>query len=344
MKALTLLRRGQSRFGLAFTVFAIAAVVIWYAFPGAFAQGIGTWQREFPLTDFETRSIELSEIDDDGNTRDSIPPVGTPVYVDANKATDIGPLEPVLSIGINGDFRAYPLRILLWHEIVNEDIGGVPVLVTYCPLCNSGVVFDRRVDGQVLDFGNTGRLRNIDMVMYDKQTESWWQQFTGEAIIGSLTGKTMKPLPARLESLEKFRARAPQGKVLIPEDDKARPYGSSPYVGMDTRRLPRSLARIRFPYDLPDGVRPLERLVVVGDEAWTLTKLRDAKRIEAGDLVLTWEAGQNSIHDTQLIFRGRDVGNVVVQRRTDNGLRDVPYDVAFAYAFSAFVPDGMLHF
>ena len=344
MTVMPLLRKGQSDYGLAFTVLIIVAVAVWYAFPGAFAQGIGAWQREFPLTDFETRSIELSEIGDDGNTRDSIPPVVTPVYVDADKATDIGPLEPVLSIGINGDFRAYPLRILLWHEIVNENIGGTPVLISYCPLCNSGVVFDRRVDGQVLEFGNTGRLRHKDMVMYDKQTESWWQQFTGEAMIGSLTGKTMKPLAARLESLKKFRARAPNGKVLIPENSRARPYGASPYVGMDSRTMPRSVARRNFPYDLPDGVQPLERVVVVGDEAWTIAKLRDAKRIEADKLVLTWDAGQNSIHDTQLIFRGRDVGNVIVQRKTENGLEDVPYDVSFAFAFSAFVPDGMLHF
>ncbi|MCZ6453537.1 MAG: DUF3179 domain-containing protein [Alphaproteobacteria bacterium] len=344
MRVNSLLRRGQHRFGLAFTVFAVAAVVFWYAFPGAFAQGVGTWQREFPLTDFQTRSIELSEINDDGNVRDSIPPVATPIYVGVDKASDIGPLEPVLSIGINGDFRAYPLRILLWHEIVNEEIGGVPVLISYCPLCNSGVVFDRRVDGQVLEFGNTGRLRHRDMVMYDKQTESWWQQFTGEAMIGSLTGKSMKILAARLESLEKFRARAPNGKVLIPENESARPYGASPYVGMDSRAMPRALARLNYPYELPDGVQPLERVVVVGEEAWTVAKLKDAKRIEADKLVLTWEAGQNSIHDTQLIFRGRDVGNVIVQRRTENGLEDVPYDVSFAFAFSAFVPDGMLHF
>lgn len=344
MNALSLLRRGQSRFGLVFSVFVIAGVAIWFSFPGAFAQGIGNWQREFPLTDFDTRSIELSEIGDDGNTRDSIPPVATPVYIGVDKATDIGLLEPVLSIGINGDFRAYPLRILLWHEIVNEEIGGVPVLISYCPLCNSGVVFDRRVGGQVLEFGNTGRLRHKDMVMYDKQTESWWQQFTGEAMIGSLTGKSMKMLAARLESLEKFRKRAPNGKVLIPENEKARPYGASPYVGMDSRSLPRALARLNFPYDLPDGVQPLERVVVVGEKAWTVAKLKDAKRIEADDLVLTWEAGQNSIHDTQLIFRGRDVGNVVVQQRTDAGLEDVPYDVSFAFAFSAFVPDGKLNF
>jgi hypothetical protein len=264
--------------------------------------------------------------------------------VPVGEASDIGPLEPVLSIGIGDDFRAYPLRILLWHEIVNETIGGVPVLISYCPLCNSGLVFDRRVGDRVLEFGNTGRLRHRDMVMYDVATESWWQQFTGQAIIGTLSGKKMKALPARLESLQRFRERAPDGKVLVPEDAGARPYGASPYVGMDTQRLPRSVAALQFPYPQPDSVDPLDRVVVVGDEAWTLERLRRDTPVAPGDLVLTWEAGQNSIHDTQLIFRGRDVGNVVVQRRGADGTADVPYDVVFAFSFRAFVPDDKLHF
>lgn len=152
-------REGRSRSGLAFVVFTIAAFSLWGVLPGAFAQGLSKWEREFPGTNFEARIIELDEIDDDGNTRDSIPPVRNPKYVHVSDAKDMGPLEPVLSVGIDGDFRAYPLRILLWHEIVNEVIGGTPVLISYCPLCNSGVVFDRRVDGRLLEFGNTGRLR-----------------------------------------------------------------------------------------------------------------------------------------------------------------------------------------
>lgn len=337
-------KEGRSRLGLAFVVLAMATVSIWFAFPGAFAQGLPKWQSEFPQTDFETRVIELSEIDDDGNTRDSIPPVRNPKYVAVADVSDIGPLEPVLSVGINGDFRAYPLRILLWHEIVNEEIGGVPVLISYCPLCNSGVVFDRRVDGQLLEFGNTGRLRHRDMVMYDKQTESWWQQFTGRAIIGGLSGKTMKALPARLESLAKFRERAPEGQVLIPEDENARPYGASPYVGMDSQVVPRALQAIHFPYPLPEGVRVMERVVVVEGEAWTLAHLRENTPVKDNDLVLTWAPGQNSIHDAQLIFRSRDVGNVIVQRETADGAKDVPYDVVFAFSFRAFHPDGELHF
>ncbi len=314
--------------------------VIALAPPVALADTPRDWVGEFPNTDFDQRSIEYDEIVTDGPRRDQIPPIDDPKFIPAAEATGIGTLEPVLSIGINGDFRAYPLRILLWHEIVNDVVGGVPILVSYCPLCNSGVVFDRRLNGAVIEFGNTGRIRHFDMVMYDKATESWWQQFLGEAIMGEALGDRMKPLPARLESLEKFIARAPDGKLLVPNDERARPYGDTPYVRMDSSRLPRR----RFGFDLPSEIEPVARVVVVGEQAWTLELVRDQGRIEQDDLIITWEAGQNSIHDTGKISSGRDVGNVIVQRRTDSGLEDVPYDVSFAFAFGAFIPDGELHF
>jgi len=262
----------------------------------------------------------------DGPRRDQIPPIHKPTFVAAADA-DIGPNEPVIGLVIDGDARAYPLRILLWHEIVNDTVGGVPVLVSYCPLCNSGVVFDRRLDGRVLSFGNTGRIRHFDMVMYDLETESWWQQFLGEAIVGDLTGKRMKPLPARLESVTAFLARAPRGKLLVPNDPRIRPYGASPYVGFEDEN-PRAM-RV---YGLPDGIRPLDRLVIVGDEAWTMKRLRQEQVIREGDLEIRWSPGQNSIHDKRSIDRSRDVGNVVVQR---DGV-DVPYDVTFAFAHRAF--------
>ncbi len=224
------------------------------AFQGAsvaVAEGPRDWRLEFPITDFERHAIAYDEILFDGASRDSIPPIDHPRFVPVSEITGVGALEPVLSIAINGDLRAYPLRLLLWHEIVNDTVndtvGGVPVLVSYGPPCNSGVVFERRLEGRLLEFGNTGRLRHFDMVMYDKQTESCWQQFLGEALIGELTGKRLKLLPARLESLSRFKARAPGGKLLVPDDDGARPYGRTPYFGMDSRALPRG----RFPYYFP---------------------------------------------------------------------------------------------
>ncbi len=305
----------------------------------ALADGPDDWRPEFPDTDFAKTSIDYDEIVSGGPRRDTIPPIHDPQFVAAATAEGIGLKEPVLSIGIDGDFRAYPLRILLWHEIVNDTVGGVPILVSYCPLCNSGVIFDRRVNGTVLDFGNTGRIRHFDMVMYDHNTESWWQQFLGEAIVGEMTGTRMEALPARLESVEQFVARAPNGQLLVPNDPSARAYGQTPYVRMDSTRLPRD----RFGYKLPDDVEPVARVVVVGEEAWMLDLIREAGPIERGDLTISWRPGQNSIHDNRLIRNAKDVGTVLVQRSTADGLEDVPYDVTFAFAFSAFVPDGTLH-
>ncbi len=299
---------------------------------------------EFAMTDFGVRSVALDEIVFDGNTRDSIPPVGTPQFIPVGEALalgQIGELEPVLSVGINGDFRAYPLRILLWHEIVNDEIGGVPVLIAYCPLCNSGLVFDRRVGDRVLEFGNTGRIRFHDMVMYDKGTESWWQQAMGEAVIGELTGTCMKPLPARQESVARFRERAPEGQLLIPENPDARQYGITPFRSMI--EIPQNMAREVFPYPVPEGINPMDKVVVVGDQGWTLPLLQSEEIITADELTLTWIAGQNSIHDAAVIANGRDIGNVIVQRDGQGGPADVPYDVIFAFAFAAFYPNSTLH-
>ena len=292
------------------------------------------WQK----TDFSRHSIDMDEIMSGGPCRDGIPSIDDPQFVPVSEASDLGATEPVIGLVINGDARAYPLRILTWHEIVNDVVGGVPVAVTYCPLCNAAIVFERTVDGQVLDFGTTGKLRKSDLVMYDRQTESWWQQFLGEAIVGELTGKKLRFLPARLEAWERFAARHPDGQVQVPSDPGMRPYGSNPYVGYDSARQP-------FLYigDYPEGIAPMARVVAVGDEAWAMELLRREKRIEQGDLVIVWEPGQNSALDSERIDEGRDVGNVIVQRQTGGGLEDVAYDVTFAFVFHAFRPDGTIH-
>ena len=98
----------------------------------------------------------------------------------------------------DGEARAYPLRVLILREIVNDTVGGQPVAVTYCPRCNSAIAFDRVVNGVTLDFGTTGNLRNSDLVMWDRQTRSWWQQLTGEAIVGEMTGTLLRFLPAQI--------------------------------------------------------------------------------------------------------------------------------------------------
>jgi hypothetical protein len=227
---------------------------------------------------------------------------------------------------------------MIWHEIVNDTVGGTPIAVTWCPLCNSSVVFDRRVAGRTLSFGTTGNLRNSDLVMYDRETESWWQQFGGDCIVGALVGAELKYLPARVESVERFHARFPQGRLLVPPDPEGRDYGRNPYAGYDSASRP-----FLYRGSLPQGVPPLARVVSVGGEAWTLDLVKSRRRLEVGDLVITWEPGQNSPLDAAQIDAGQDIGNVVVQRRTAQGFEDAVYDVSFAFAFHAFHPQAPIH-
>lgn len=306
--------------------------------PLAAHAGPAEWQQEWPRTDFSRHAVAYDEILSGGPPKDGIPAIDHPSFIAVNDAQDLAPHDPVISIEIAGDARAYPLRILIWHEIVNDTVGGTPVAVTWCPLCNTSIVFDRRVAGRTLSFGTTGKLRNSDLVMYDRQTESWWQQFGGECIVGKLLGARLRYLPARVESVERFRERHPDGRVLVPEAPGTRRYGSNPYVGYDSAKRP-----LLYRGSLPDGIPPLARVVSVGEEAWTLELVKRRGRIEIGDVVITWEPGQRSPLDTAAIDEGRDIGNVVVQRLTDRGLVDAVYDVSFAFAFHAFHPAAPIH-
>ena len=318
---------------------ALFALAVLSAAPAA-AGPEETWRKAWPNTDFSRHSVPFAEIASGGVARDRIPPIDDPVFVSAAEAEKlIAPTEPVIALEVGGERRAYPLAVLIWHEIVNDRIAGRPVAVTYCPLCDAALAFDRRVGGRVLDFGTTGLLRFSDLVMWDRQTESWWQQFLGEAMVGELTGARLEMLPSRVESFARFAAK-PGGRVLMPNDPAFRSYGSNPYAGYDGAHWP---FLYRGEYGLA-AVPPLARVARVGKRAWTVELLKEKKRIEAGGLVLEWAPGQNSALDKAVIREGRDIGNVTVRRRTaDGGLVDAVHDTTFAFAFLAFVPDGVIH-
>ncbi len=298
-----------------------------------------SWQREWPNTDFSLSEISFSEILSGGPPKDGIPSIDDPRFIPISSAKNLGPNEPIITLTVKGETRAYPLSVLTWHEIVNDTVAGVPVVVTYCPLCNAAIAFERTVQGRVLEFGTTGKLRSSDLVMYDRETQSWWQQFLGRAIVGSLTGTDLVMLPVRIESFERVLARTPDAMLLVPNNPNLRAYGSNPYVGYDTSARP-------FLYDgeFPENVEPMMRVIAVGDKAWTLELLRSRGRIEDGDLVLSWQAGQNSALDKRNISESRDVGNVVVQRKKmvngNDVLADEVHHVTFAFVFHAFKPEG----
>jgi hypothetical protein len=319
----------------------IAALVVTLAVAGA-ALAVPEHRRAaWPDTDFTNTSVHLDEIISGGPPKDGIPPIDTPEFAAVSQVTDLTDTEPVIGVVINGVAKAYPLRILIWHEIVNDTIGGVPVAVTFCPLCNAAIVFDRRVDARVLDFGTTGMLRNSDLVMYDRQTETWWQQFSGTAIVGKLNGTVLKVLPARLESWVRFRERAPDGLVLVPNVPGLRAYGRNPYEGYDSSARP-----FLYGGETPDGIAPLARVVSLADrsQAWSLELLRARRELALPDgTILTWEPGQNSALGDGWIPAGADVGNILVRRKIGGVWQDVPYFIDFAFAFHAFHPDAKIH-
>lgn len=303
--------------------------------PGIAAADPSFWRHEWPQTDFSKTTVpNWVEILSGGPPKDGIPALSDPKFAPAANETRLSPREPVMVYAPGGvPARAYPLRYLMWHEIVNDRVAGVPVAVTFCPLCNTGMVFDRRLGGRVLDFGVSGKLRFSDMIMYDRQTQSWWQQALGTAIVGELTGSTLRQLPATLDSWEGFMAAHPDGQVMA-QPGHARRYGLNPYEGYDS--LPRP-----FLYSgeaPPHGIAPLARVLRVGNRAWPLARLRKAGTLREAGLVITWEAGQASALDVGDIGQGRDVGGVQVR---DGAGKAVVHDIPFAFAFHAFHPDGI---
>ena len=291
------------------------------------------WRHEWPDTDFTQTSVKWIEILSGGPPKDGIPALNEASYMDVAKETGIGDREPVITLELDGSVpRAYPIRYLTWHEIVNDVVDGTPVAVTFCPLCNSGIVFDRRVKGELRTFGVSGKLRNSDMVMFDRETESWWQQAIGEGIVGHHTGDTLIQIPAWMESFAEFKARNPDGLIMM-QPGYPRRYGSNPYVNYDSSSRPFLYSGEMPPHDIP----PLMRVVRVGDRAWPLSRLREASRISEAGVTITWNSGQASALDSGVIQRGKDVGTIRV--RDANG-KDVAHDVMFAFAFHAFWPEG----
>lgn len=172
------------------------------------------WQKEWPQTDFSRSSVpDWTQIRSGGVRKDGIPALDRPQFVEAPEARNLKPREPVITLELEGaPARAYPLRYLTWHEIVNDVVAGVSLAVTYCPLCNSAVSFDRRTAVGTLSFGVSGKLRHSDMVMYDRESQSWWQQATGTGIVGRLTGTQLKTLPSWVESWQPRLAAGTAGQ------------------------------------------------------------------------------------------------------------------------------------
>lgn len=267
--------------------------------------------RYWPTTDFCLHSVDYSEIFSGGPPPDGIPAIDNPVFESVEAADEwLHDEWPVMFFEANGEARAYPLAILIWHEIVNDEVAGQKVALTFCPLCNSTIAFNSVLeDGTALDFGTSGNLRNSDLVMYDRQTRSWWQQFTGEAIVGKLTGTLLEMLPSQIISWSDFKQNYPGSLVLSRDTGNPRNYGSNPYGGIDDIGRSPLFPVGRYGNELP----PVERIVAISigeiDVAFPFSRLAEvgvANEEYAGQpIVVFWKAGTSTIFGNS----GRDVGS-----------------------------------
>lgn len=212
--------------------------------------------------------------------RDGIPPIDTPVFESPALASQwLGSREPGALVQLNGEARFYPLSIMTRHEIVNDAFGDIPVAVTFCPLCNTAIAFDRRVDGEVLRFGVSGLLRNSDLVMWDDKTTSLWQQITGDGVVGTYAGAQLESVPTSIVSFAQFAENFPDGKSLAGESGFGRSaYGSNPYEGYSSSSRP-----FLFTGETDDRLEPLARVigVTVGD----VTASYSFERLQAESVV-----------------------------------------------------------
>lgn len=295
------------------------------------------WLRQNWKTDFSKSVVDFSEIEDVIGA-DGIPSIDDPKFQSAADETRVPGNEPVVALALEGTARAYPVRYLMWHEIVNDEIAGLPVAVTYCPLCNSAVVFERTLDGSPVTFGTTGKLRNSDLVMYDRDEHNWWQQFTGEAIVGARAGEKLRKLPSSMISFDMFKQRWPDGEVLLPDPIRATAAGRNPYSYYDTNPLP-----FLFRGELPEDIDPMMRVALVEGTApvsVSLAHLQNNPRVRFGSYEFVWESGQASALDHPVISQGRDVGSIEVYEIGNDGSRTLAvHVVTFAFAARAFLPD-----
>lgn len=282
---------------------------------------VSNLQRVWDKTDFCTYHPGVfAQIISGGVPRDGIPPIDDPTFDTVAVAQEwLQPQSPVIAVSINGSARAYPLAIMTRHEIVNDILGGVPVAVTFCPLCNSAIVFERTVEGQVLRFGVSGLLRNSDLIMWDDATQSWWQQFTGTGIVGQYTDYQLTILPSQVVGFGAFAAQYPEGEVLSPG---GRSYGSNPYAGYDSSDSP-----FLFRGPLDERLFPTERVLagVIGGVAiaYPFETLASVGVINdtvgAQDVVAFWQPGAVSALDRSTIDDSKDVGMAALFDRALNG-------------------------
>ncbi len=277
-------------------------------------------------TDFCQSIVDFAEILVGNPVKDGIPSVSDPAMESIKSAAEwLNQRSPVIAVQIEDEARAYPLAILMWHEIANDEIAGLPIAVTFCPLCNSSVVFERQLGDEALDFGVSGFLRNSDLIMFDRQSETWWQQLTGEALVGAYAGTLLEIAPSQVISFGSFAELHPDGLVMSRATGYNRQYGTNPYRDYDTQLGRPFLFRGEIDPRLDS---PVDHVLaaIIGDVAvaYPFDSLRTQRVVNdvVADtpLVIFYQGGVASALGDYIIDNARDIGTAGMYKATlDDG-------------------------
>ncbi|MGD1835895.1 MAG: DUF3179 domain-containing protein [Nitrososphaeraceae archaeon] len=315
-------------------------------------------------------TVPLDQIVSGGPPADGIPSIDNPKFLDIEEADKyIEDSEFVLGLNINGDIRAYPLQILVWHEIVNDVVGDVPVAITYCPLCFTNQVFERTLaDGNIVEFGTSGKLYNSNLVMYDRTSDSLWSQALGQSIVGNYAGEKLERIPFDISYWKEWKELYPESKILSRDTGSARPYGADPYGNYYTS------STVLFPVSNNDDRLGLKE-IIVGFNFEDIYKAYKLQDIENNNVIndqvsnksitlfsfypFMTRAFDPVVNDTVLTFEYDEAKKLAVDVETKsewnfegisvNGplkgteLSRLPYDQGFWFEWVAFHPDTLIY-
>ncbi len=319
---------------------------------------------------FDGGSVPLSDSTPELRARllDVIPPIDRPVYGDVSAGDWLAPDDPVLGYVSDGRAYAYPFKILNFHEIVNDDLDGLPVLISYCPLCRSAIVYDRRVGGDVLSFGNTSALYESDLVMVDRSTGSYWWQVAGAAIVGPLTGARLEPLPSAVATWADWASQYPETLVLTRDTGYTRPYEQDVFAGyaetLDSGQFPFPVGEAARDARLPPSALVVGVILAGVTRAYPVDNLTDPINDEVGGepIVVFPTNGGATVYSAvvdgeTLQFQNSDAdlvdaetgsvwtpaGVAISGPHAGKALRPIPSRTTFWFAFVGAFPDVQIH-
>ena len=310
--------------------------------------------------------IPLDKIRAGGPPKDGIPSIDNPVFANVQGSQFMSDSDTVVGVEINGEVKAYPIFILVWHEIVNDNVGGTPVAVTYCPLCYTNQVFERVIDGQEVEFGTSGKLYNSNLLMYDRLTESYWSQALGIAVKGELSGYELNLIPFDVITWGDWKTLHPNTLVLTTDTGYIRSYATDPYGNYYTE------PRIMFPVEHSDDRMHPKEIILgfnqdgiykaykqndiesniiindsVGETPIMLVSLfsQNSRAFERtlDDHVLDFVYVDKKIIDTQTNSEWNYDGQSISGESEGKQLERIPTEPGFWFAWIAFHPETLVY-